>query len=133
MKLNITMGYGLMAVGYLAEHAEEGWIAGNRIPEKYGIPAEFYAKLMQELTKRNIITSKRGPGGGFRLARPANEISLLEVIETMGGPIAHTGDLTQLTKDTPLSRNLEKICKQASDKAVSILSKATLAQMVGKK
>jgi Rrf2 family protein len=126
------MGYGLMAAGYLAEHADEGWIAGSRIPEEFGIPEEFYLKIMQELNKRNIVASKRGPKGGFKLARPASEISLLEVIEASGSSIAHTIDLTQSTADTPLTRNLEKACKGASEKLVSIFRNATLGQMVGK-
>jgi len=132
MKLNMTEGYGLMAVGYLAEHANEGWIPGDRIAEEYGMPLEFFFKIMQDLNKRNVVSSKRGPRGGFKLARPATEITLLEVIEATGGPIGHTGDLTQLTKDTPLSRSLEKVCKQASDEALSVFGKATVGQMVGR-
>lgn len=132
MKLNMTVGYGLMAVGYLAEHADEGWIPGDRIAEEHSTPLEFFFKIMQDLNKRNVVSSKRGPRGGFKLARPATEITLLEVIEATGGPIAHTGDLTQLTADTPLSRSLEKVCKQASEKVISTFTNATLAQMVGK-
>jgi len=132
MKITMTMGYGLMAAGYLAEHAEDGWIAGNTISEEYHIPLEFLLKIMQDMGKQNLISSKRGPGGGFRLARPAKEISLLEVIEATGGPMTHSGDLTQLTADTPLTRKLEAFCKNTSEKTVAVFSKANLGQMVGK-
>lgn len=122
--------YGLATMGYLAEHTEDGWIRSEIIADKYGVPKDCLRQGMEGLNKRNISRSKAGPGGGLRLGRSASDISLLEIIEACESPVAHLDDLTQITKDTPLTRNLEKVCRQASDKAVSILSKATLGQMV---
>ena len=132
MKMNMSVGYGLMAAGYLAEHADESCIKADRMSKEYGIPLEFLIKILHEMVKQNVLSSKRGPGGGFTLARPAKEISLLEIIESAGGPIGHTLPLTELTKETPLTLNLDKVCKQASDKVASVFGKVNLGQMVGK-
>jgi Rrf2 family protein len=132
MKMTLSARYGLVAAGYIAAHADEGPVTAAKISEEYGIPREFLLKILQQMVRFNVIASKRGPGGGFTLPRPAKEISLLEVIEKADGPIAHSTDLTELTRKTPLTVNLEKACREASEKAVAVFSKATLGQMVGK-
>lgn len=132
MKMNITAGYALMAAGYLAEHADEGPVTAATISEKYGIPLDYLIRILQQMAKFNVLKSKRGPRGGFALGRPAKDISLLEIIEAADGPIAHIGDLTELTVNTPLTNNLEKVCRQASDKAVAVFKKASLGQTIGK-
>ncbi len=132
MKLTLSARYGLTAAGYIAAHASEGPVTAAKISQEYGIPREFLLKILQQMVRFNIIASKRGPGGGFTLPRPAREITLLEVLETSDGPISHSTDLTELTRKTPLTINLEKVCREASDKAVAIFTKATLGQVVGK-
>ncbi len=49
------------------------------------LPREFLAKIFRQLVQGGILTSAKGPGGGFALARPAHEISLLQVIEVVDG------------------------------------------------
>ena len=120
-----------MAAGYLAEHTDQETIMAETIAKECAIPLGYLLKIMQQMVKFNVLSSKRGPGGGFALPRPAKEITLLEIIEAAGGPIAHIGDLTELTRKTPLTMNMEKVCKKASEKAISTLSKAKLAQVVG--
>ena len=117
MKMTLSARYGLVAAGYIAAHADEGPVTAAKISEEYGIPREFLLKILQQMVRFNVIASKRGPGGGFTLPRPAKEISLLEVIEKADGPIAHSTDLTELTRKTPLTVNLEKACREASEKA----------------
>jgi Rrf2 family protein len=121
-----------MTAGRIVEHAGEGPITASRIAEEYGIPLEYLFKILQQMVRFNVLSSKRGPGGGFTLARPANEISLLEIIEAAEGPMSHNAPLTELTRETPLTKNLEKLCREASEKAVSVFSKAKLSQMLDK-
>ena len=106
MKMTLSARYGLVAAGYIAAHADEGPVTAAKISEEYGIPREFLLKILQQMVRFNVIASKRGPGGGFTLPRPAKEISLLEVIEKGNGPIAHSTDLTELTRK-PSTVNLE--------------------------
>ena len=62
-----------------------GKVNVNKISEKLNFSKHHVAKVMQRLVKVNIVTSNRGPSGGFELARPAEEIDLLEVYEAIEG------------------------------------------------
>ena len=131
MKMNATAHYGLMAAGYIAEQADEGWVTANAIAEEFDIPLEFFLKILQQMARTNVFRSKRGPGGGFALARPAKEITLLEIIEAADGPISTQLEITELTGNAGFSVEMEKVCERAYEKATSILSRAKLSQMVG--
>jgi Rrf2 family protein len=52
------------------------------------IPPSFVSKVLQSLVKAGLLTSSRGAGGGYSLARPATEIDLLQVVEALEGPLA---------------------------------------------
>ena len=131
MKINTAAHYGLITAGYIAENADEGWVMANTISAKYGIPVGYLIRIMQQMGKANVFRTKRGPGGGFALARPAKEITLLEIIEAADGPIACQLEVVKLTGKAQFSLNMEKVCEKASEKAASILGKAKLSQMVG--
>lgn len=52
------------------------------------VPAALLAKIFQHLSKTGLVRSYRGAGGGFQLGRPARDISLLDIIEAVDGPIS---------------------------------------------
>lgn len=81
-----TCHYGLQAMLYIAVHgAEDRNIDLKRIAEDQDIPRHFLSKIMQNLVREGIIVSMKGPTGGFRLNRPAGEISLLEIVDAIDG------------------------------------------------
>ncbi len=131
MKINTTAHHGLIAAAYIAEQADEGWVMAGTISAKYGIPLEYLFNILQQMVKANILLSKRGPRGGYTLARPAKEITLLEIIEAADGPISSQLELVELTKKAPFSVKMEKVCERATEKAASILGRAKWSQMVG--
>jgi Rrf2 family protein len=59
----------------------------GEIADHQGVSEAHLAKVMQRLVKVGLVTSRRGPGGGFLLRRPAATISLLEILEAMDGPM----------------------------------------------
>jgi Rrf2 family protein len=61
---------------------------GEHIADAQGIPLKFLENILQELRHAGVVRSQRGPEGGYRLARPAGEISLGEVIRAVDGPLA---------------------------------------------
>ncbi len=71
---------------YLAEHEARGLSMVSTIAEAYDIPRHFLAKLVQTLTRNHLIKSYRGRNGGIKLARPAEKITLLQVISAIEGP-----------------------------------------------
>lgn len=78
--------YGLQAMLYIALHSSEDEnISLNEIADKQDIPKHFLSKILQMLVKHKLLVSMKGPTGGFRLSRPADQITLIEVIDAIDG------------------------------------------------
>jgi Rrf2 family protein len=77
--------HGLRAVIYIASRNVESPVRGEDIAREEDLPSPFLSKILKILASRNILHSVRGPGGGFRLARSADEITLLDVVEAIDG------------------------------------------------
>ncbi|TVR15261.1 MAG: Rrf2 family transcriptional regulator [Balneolaceae bacterium] len=78
--------YGLQAMFFIALHStEEVNVDLNTIATEQKIPKHFLSKILQLLVKQKLLYSMKGPKGGFRLSRPADEITLLEVVEAIDG------------------------------------------------
>jgi len=114
MKISRSTGYALVAVGYIAQNYKEGAVLAARISKEYGIPLEYLLKILQQLVRANVLRSKRGPRGGFFLARPADSITLLEVIEAVDGPLMSHLHLAEQTNNAPFSVKMEDVCRKAT-------------------
>lgn len=78
--------YGLQAMIYIALHStNDKNVDLGQIAEKQEIPKHFLSKILQMLVKRGLLNSMKGPTGGFSLKRPADEITLIEVIDAIDG------------------------------------------------
>lgn len=75
-----------------------GFVMLDRLTEQAGLPREFLAKIFRQLVEGGVLTSAKGPGGGFALARPAHDISLLNVIEVIDGGHQIEGCVVGLAK-----------------------------------
>jgi Rrf2 family protein len=84
--LSKSSKYAIRAVLYISNYSNKHTKIGSKqIAEELHIPAPFLAKTLQELTKKNIISSVKGPHGGFYLSPENNEKTLLEIIECIDG------------------------------------------------
>ncbi len=84
--LSNTSKYAIRAVIYLALYSSAEKKAGiKEISSKLDIPTPFLGKILQRLAKRKILSSTKGPHGGFSLEIPANDISIMEIIEIIDG------------------------------------------------
>lgn len=72
----------------LAFHGEGGSSQIKDIAERQAIPARFLEQIFQDLRRASLVSSKRGPRGGYQLARPAREISVGDVVRALEGPIS---------------------------------------------
>lgn len=79
--LSNTGEYALRAVICLAEHEGEGPVRVEDVAGELNVPRNYLSKILHTLAKRGILTSLRGPRGGFRLAIPASLVSLYDVVE----------------------------------------------------
>lgn len=76
-----TAEYALRSVIYLAEQEARGLVPAMEVAAALGVPANYLSKILHTLGRQGLVVSQRGPNGGFRLARPAGEVTLAEVIE----------------------------------------------------
>lgn len=86
LKLTKKADYGMMAMHYLAQHADEGPHSARDIAESYSIPFPILAKTLQQLARAQLIASQHGSAGGYVLSRPAHTISTLDIISAFDGP-----------------------------------------------
>jgi Rrf2 family iron-sulfur cluster assembly transcriptional regulator len=80
--------YGIRSILYLARQPFKKVSFVNEISEEYKIPRSFLAKILQKLVRAKLIRSYRGVNGGFSLAKPAHDVSVLEVLEAIEGKLA---------------------------------------------
>jgi Rrf2 family protein len=88
MRVSAKVDYALRAAAELAA-AGDGPVKGERISQAQGIPLKFLENILLELRHHGLVQSQRGSDGGYWLARPAEEITIAEVIRAVEGPLAN--------------------------------------------
>jgi len=133
MKLTRASSYALQALVYLAQEAPDRPVASHVVAEARGTPERFLLKVLKPLVDLGVLKSVKGPHGGYRLARPAKTISLLEVVEAVDGPIR--GDAPAVGKGAAATfdRRLQDVCDGASVLARERLAKVSLAELARSK
>jgi Rrf2 family protein len=90
MRLELTRrtDYAIRTVICLGRDVTGEAIPAPRIAEAMGIPARFLAQVMQDLVRAGIVDARLGRDGGYRLARPLDELSMLDIIQAVEGEAA---------------------------------------------
>jgi Rrf2 family protein len=83
--------YALRAIVWLAEHIEEGPVSNQQIAEGTQVPATYLAKILQQLVRAELVTSRRGAGGGFDLVANPAKLTVLDVVKSVD-PIERYAD-----------------------------------------
>ncbi len=87
MQITRQADYAVRAVLYLARLGQDQRAATSQIAEEQQIPPSFLAKIVSQLSVAGLLQTSRGARGGVSLARDPDQISLLEVVEAIDGPI----------------------------------------------
>jgi Rrf2 family protein len=93
LKISDAANLGIHAMAHLAVSDADSAHAVGEIAGELGVSEAHLAKVMQRLVRVGLVVSRRGPGGGFVLGRPAREISFLQIYEAIDGPLADGGCL----------------------------------------
>ena len=130
LKLTKKADYGLIALRHLA--GKPRGASAKDIADNYGIPLSLLSKVLQKLVRDGLLISVQGTHGGYRLARDPHEITTLEVIRTIDGPIILTqcftehsecGQSDRCTVREPLRKVHEGILRLLSSITISDLSR----------
>jgi Rrf2 family protein len=133
MGLRITNAcdYAIRAMLHLASLPEGGVALSDDVARAQDIPASFAAKILRRLARAELLRSSRGVRGGFTLARPASDISLLDIVEAIEGPLSIThcvpdADACHLSDNCPANG----VWVQVQGAIAELLKAATLEEMV---
>jgi Rrf2 family protein len=108
MRVSARADYALRAVAELT--VADGALKRELIAQRQDIPPDFLEHILLALKHAGIVMSQRGAGGGFRLARPAADISLAEVIRAVDGPMANVrGERVELVTYNGPAEHLREV------------------------
>ena len=134
MKLTRASSYALHAVAYMAIQKSDKPVASHHIAAARGIPDGFLLKVLRPLVSTRILRSLKGPNGGYRLARPASKITLLEVVEAVEGPVRGSAPLSEVERSGEagrLDQQLTAVCDQAAAQVRKQLGKVRVSDLLG--
>jgi len=130
MRLSQTAEYALRAALHLAEHGRESALPVGEIADTLSVPKNYLAKILHQLGKAGVLTSTRGPGGGFRLAMAADQVTLAEIVS----PVDATNDerrcllgYAECSNDDPCVAH--DVWREAADTMRSFFQNTTLADL----
>lgn len=87
LQISRKIEYGLRAMLFLASMPPGEVVPFREIARRMEVPEDFLAKILKRLASEKLVASTRGAHGGYALAKPAGEISFLDVIEAVEGPV----------------------------------------------
>jgi Rrf2 family protein len=132
MKLTRASSYAIHAVVFMAAQKEDRPIASHLIAQARGIPERFLLKVLKPLVSAQVLLSIKGPNGGYRLARSANDITMLEILEAVDGPIRGQAPFSRNDPHLPLNRKLDAICNTAAEVARKQLGKVKISELASR-
>ncbi len=81
--------YALRALVELYRHGDAAPVPIGEVARRADVPVQFLEQLFATLRRAGVLSSQRGVKGGYRFARPAGEITVLEIVELLDGPVGH--------------------------------------------
>jgi Rrf2 family protein len=133
LRISRKIDYGLRAMIYLSSIAQESVVPFREIARQMDVPEDFLAKILKTLVDHGIVRSTRGPHGGYKLARPAQSINVLEVIEAAEGPVAVN---VCLDDDDACARQgtctMTSVWREGQERMLEVFRRTTLASLAEK-
>lgn len=141
MKLTRASSYALHAVAYMIQRKSDKPVTSHEIAQERAIPERFLLKVLRPLVSARVLTSIKGPNGGYRLARSPADITLLEIVEAVDGPIRGAApppekkDKERFPRykpetNVPLYNKLETLCKSSADLLRKQFEKVKISELV---
>lgn len=129
LKLSRKADYGLISLKHMAMKRSSA--SAREIAESYGIPLPLLAKVLQKLAHTGFLQSENGANGGYRLRKRASEISALEIIRAIDGPVFLTSCATGTHRECGVSDrcNVREPLRKIHEGIQTLLAGLTIADM----
>ncbi|MFF7597638.1 RrF2 family transcriptional regulator [Streptomyces mirabilis] len=129
MRISARTDYAIRAMAELARTPDAPQKA-EQLSGSQDIPLRFLLSILRELRQHRLVLSSRGPEGGYRLARPPNEISIADVIRAIDGSLASFRDLTLSDLSYPgAAASLPDVWRAVRVSLRQVLERVTLADL----
>lgn len=133
MQVSAKTDYALRAAAELARASEDssGPLKGEFISVSQVIPKKFMENILHDLKRAGIVRTQRGASGGYWLARPADEVSVADVIRAVEGPLANVrGEWPEAVEYTGAAEHLREVWIAVRANLRAVLETVTLADIV---
>ena len=107
-------------------------MASHHIAQARGIPERFLLKVLKPLVSARVLHSVKGPNGGYRLAKDPTEITLLEILEAVDGPLRGQASFSRDDTDRALNKCLDDVCMRAAEIVRKQFQKVRLSELASK-
>ncbi len=132
MRLSNAAQYAIRALVHMATRKDNALLISRAVALEEGIPDLYLMKVLRPLVTRGILRSIKGPNGGYSLARDPKEITLLDILEAVDGPVR--GQVPFEGQDArALECRLQAVCDQAAEAARRHFRKVRLSDLSGKR
>jgi len=131
VRVSAKTDYALRAALELAAAPDEKPVKGERIATAQAIPLRFLENILMQLRHAGLVESRRGAEGGYRLARPASEVTLADVIRAIDGPLAGVSGARPETLDfTGVAEPMRDVWIAVRASLRGVLEGVTLADVI---
>ena len=129
MHIPAKVDYGMRALLELAQ--SEGSATGEALARAQGLPSKFLAAILNDLRRAGLVTSQRGLEGGYRLGRPADQITVADVMRALDGPLAAVRGLRpEMTSYEGAAARLQDVWVATRAGLRAVLERVTLEDVV---
>src|ERR1700733_6770488 len=130
MRVSAKADYAVRAAAELAA-ADEGPIKGELLAEAQDIPLQFLEHILLELKHQGIVRARRGAKGGYWLAKPADEVTVADIVRAVEGPIAHVQSVPpEAIEDRGNAEPLQEVWIPVRASLRTVLEHVPLADLV---
>ena len=129
MAITTRSEYGLRALVVLAEQLDDELTSAKELARTEQIPLKYLEQILAELKRAQLISSQAGARGGYRLSRPARDITVGEVVRVLDGSQAPMGCTTPASDQAPAEGNLRVLWQRLHRAINDVLDGTTLEQL----
>lgn len=131
MKISSAEEYALRSVLYLARHDnEEKSYSLSQIADEENLPLPFMEQIFRQLRRQKLVQSRRGVSGGYTLSKPANQITVLSVIESVSGEITLQDCNSAYCNSHPGQCSVLPVWRKLENRIKETLNETTLDQLI---